>query len=71
LAHVNRQVEHHERMDCIVITQLTWTVESDLITPTLKIRRDTVEGRYESLAKEGQAIVWGPKEVNQDAHQAA
>ena len=71
LAHVNRQVEHHERMDCIVITQLTWTVESDLITPTLKIRRDIVEGRYESLAKEGQAIVWGPKEVNQDAHQAA
>jgi long-chain acyl-CoA synthetase len=71
LGKVNRQVEHHERIDCIVVTQLMWTVETDLITPTLKIRRDTVEGRYLELAREDQLVVWGPKEVNQAAAEVA
>ena len=54
-----------------MVTQLMWTVETDLITPTLKIRRDAVENRYLSLAKENQVVVWGPKESNQASHEAA
>lgn len=70
---VNNQVEHHERMDSLVLTQLTWTVESGLITPTLKIKRDAVESRYLEYAKEGQkGLVWGPKEqAVSSGHQAA
>jgi long-chain acyl-CoA synthetase len=60
---VNTKLEHHERLDCIVISQSIWTVESGLITPTLKIRRESVEGRYYSLGEiSKQLIVWGPKE---------
>ncbi|EAT13170.1 long-chain fatty acid CoA synthetase [Bermanella marisrubri] len=46
LGKVNQDLEHHERVECLVLTQETWTVESGLITPTLKIRRDTVEDRF-------------------------
>lgn len=69
---VNTQVEHHERLDCLVLTRLMWTVESGLITPTLKARRDTVEDRYLSLAPEGtKGIVWGPQEEAAKSHAAA
>ena len=60
LAEVNRKVEHHERMDCLVLTQMMWTVESGLITPTLKVRRDILEDSFMSLADEGGPIVWAP-----------
>lgn len=63
LATVNRGLEHHERLDCIVISQATWSVNSGFITPTLKIRRETVEDRYYSLGENAnEIIVWGPKE---------
>lgn len=69
---VNAQLEHHERLDCIVITQLPWTVESGLITPTLKVRRESVEERYLDLAQEGEkAIIWGPEEAQDRRNQAA
>ena len=72
LAAINTQLEHHERLDCLVLTQLPWTVESNLITPTLKVRRDSVEGRYLELAQEGaKGIIWGPEEEEQKSHQAA
>ncbi|MFT5592877.1 MAG: long-chain acyl-CoA synthetase [Oceanicoccus sp.] len=68
----NAQLEHHERLDCVVLTQLAWTVESGLITPTLKVRRDTVEERYLQLAEEGaKGVIWGPQELQQTSHQAA
>jgi long-chain acyl-CoA synthetase len=60
---INTNLEHHERLDCIVISQSIWTVDSGLITPTLKIRRESVEGRYYPLGENSeQLIVWGPKE---------
>ncbi len=63
VAHMNRELEHHERLDCIVISQSIWTVDSGLITPTLKIRRETVESRYYPLGEHSnELIVWGPKE---------
>jgi long-chain acyl-CoA synthetase len=72
LEKINAQLEHHERLDCVVVTQLAWTVESSLITPTLKVRRDSVEERYLRLAEEGvKGIIWGPEESQETAHQAA
>jgi long-chain acyl-CoA synthetase len=60
---VNDKLEHHERLDCLLISQAIWTVDSGLITPTLKIRRESVESRYYSLGENPkQLIVWGPKE---------
>lgn len=72
LQEVNAQLEHHEQMDTLILTQLMWTVESGLITPTLKIKRDEVESRYLDLAKDGKSgMIWGPKEQTQDKHAAA
>jgi len=71
LDEVNQQLEHHERMSTLVITQLMWTVESGLITPTLKIKRDTVESRYLDMAKKGKGVIWAPKEKQVSGSQAA
>jgi long-chain acyl-CoA synthetase len=72
LEKINGQLEHHERLDCVVLTQLAWTVESGLITPTLKVRRDTVEERYLQLVEEGnKGVIWGPEEAQPESHQAA
>ena len=60
LAKVNQQLEHHERMDCLVLTQMMWTVESGLITPTLKVRRDILEDEYLKLADGSGPIIWAP-----------
>ena len=69
---MNRELEHHERLDCIVISQSIWTVDSGLITPTLKIRRETVESRYYPLGENSsELIVWGPKEDSEKGVEAA
>jgi len=72
LAKVNRDLEHHERLDCIVISQSIWTVDSGMITPTLKIRRESVESLYYPLGEHSdQLIVWGPKEESKKEVEAA
>ncbi|WP_396586792.1 AMP-binding protein [Bermanella sp. R86510] len=69
LGKVNQQLEHHERIDALVLTQLTWTVESGLITPTLKIRRDAVEEHFYQYAQE--LINWAPQTQVSEALQVA
>jgi long-chain acyl-CoA synthetase len=43
---VNSQLEHHEQMRFLVICQQAWTPENNLLTPTLKVRRSTLEQRF-------------------------
>lgn len=60
LAKVNRQLESHERLASLLLTHMAWTVESGLITPTLKIRRDILEDEYLPLVKETVPVAWAP-----------
>ncbi|WP_416307345.1 AMP-binding protein [Neptunicella sp. SCSIO 80796] len=46
---INTTLEKHEKLDGIWILQEAWTVENEMITPTLKIRRQNIEKRFESL----------------------
>ncbi|MNF12003.1 hypothetical protein D3C80_2133660 [compost metagenome] len=46
LAQVNAQLEDHEVLDCLVVVKDTWTIDSGLLTPTMKIRRGPIEERY-------------------------
>ncbi len=46
---VNQTLEKHERLDRIVIAKDEWTIENDLLTPTMKIKRELLESRYKQL----------------------
>ncbi|HSY35078.1 MAG TPA: AMP-binding protein [Acidobacteriaceae bacterium] len=43
---VNAHLEHHEQLRFIVISEQPWTIDNELLTPTLKVRRATLEQRY-------------------------
>jgi len=59
---INTTLDPHERLDCLVIVQQPWTVESGLITPTFKVRRNRIEdvyaAHYERWVVQRRAVVW-------------
>jgi len=62
LAHVNEVLDPHERLACLVVSSTPWTVDNDLITPTMKVKRNRVDdayaahyARWESIR---QPVVW-------------
>ena len=52
LEKVNSQIDAHERLNALVVCKTPWTVENGLITPTLKLKRATVEARYRHIVEE-------------------
>lgn len=62
LAALNAQLDPHERLDRLIVVSTPWTVESGLLTPTLKIKRHRLEALYgQQLRKWSEstaAIVW-------------
>lgn len=46
LEEVNSNLESHARLDRIAISDTTWDVENDLLTPTMKLKRDKIEAYY-------------------------
>ena len=57
---INEKLESHERVSRIVISKEPWSIENDLLTPTLKLKRDNIEAHYQqTVAKEESAkVVW-------------
>jgi len=59
---VNALLDPHERLDCLVVVTQPWTVESGLITPTFKVRRNRIEdvyaSHYERWVVERRTVVW-------------
>ena len=59
---INATLDPHERLDCLVIVQQPWTVESGLITPTFKVRRNRIEdvyaAHYERWVVQRRPVVW-------------
>ena len=45
---VNADLEHHERIAKLVLLSEDWTTENGILTPTLKIKRKTVDNRYQN-----------------------
>ncbi len=45
---VNADLEHHERIAKLVLIAEDWTTENGVLTPTLKIKRKTVDDRYQT-----------------------
>lgn len=46
VADVNPKLDPHEQLDFLAVAKEPWLVENGLLTPTLKIRRTEIEGRY-------------------------
>lgn len=59
LQSVNETLESHERLSTIHVIEDPWTIENELLTPTMKIKRDQLEARYkEMIREEGGAVLW-------------
>jgi long-chain acyl-CoA synthetase len=46
LSSVNEALDPHEQLDCLVVVSEAWTVDNDLVTPTLKVKRNRIEAMY-------------------------
>jgi len=46
LRQVNTELESHQVLDYIFICAESWTCENELLTPTLKLKRDSIEQYY-------------------------
>jgi long-chain acyl-CoA synthetase len=59
---VNAQLDPHERLNFIAIVDGPWTIGNELMTPTLKIKRAAVEGRYRAFVDQwerlNRPVVW-------------
>lgn len=62
LAKVNTGCANHERVSTIVITQETWSEDNQLLTPTLKVRRERIDARYADhylrWHEEPSSVIW-------------
>jgi|TARA_A100001518_G_C1221766_1_gene66484 long-subunit acyl-CoA synthetase (AMP-forming) len=62
LAEVNGRLDHHERLQGLVLVKEVWAVENGFLTPTLKIKRAVIEGTYGERFAEWQqrseAVLW-------------
>ncbi len=51
VANINAEIEKHARIGALIISHDPWSIENEILTPTMKIRRDRVEERFGSLAE--------------------
>ncbi|MGB1138864.1 MAG: AMP-binding protein, partial [Luminiphilus sp.] len=54
---INNQIEKHARIGAVIFSTKPWTIENEILTPTMKIRREQIEKQFgedaERLAREG------------------
>ncbi|CAM3805718.1 AMP-binding protein [Parendozoicomonas haliclonae] len=67
LAEVNSELEGHQRLDHIIVSEEVWGIDNDMLTPTLKIKRNKLEERYGGFLQRSfkQPVVW-ENEVESD-----
>ncbi len=62
IKNINPQLDKHERLKKVVVLKEDWTVENNLLTPTLKIKRNPIEKKYgkeyENWYETADTVVW-------------
>lgn len=48
---INGEVEKHARIGAVIISREAWSIENEVLTPTLKIKREKVEERFGEVAE--------------------
>ncbi|MGJ8687792.1 MAG: AMP-binding protein, partial [Spongiibacteraceae bacterium] len=46
---MNEGLEPHCRIDHICICDEPWSIENNMLTPTMKLKRDVIEAKYRSI----------------------
>jgi long-subunit acyl-CoA synthetase (AMP-forming) len=46
---VNEKLESHQKLAYIIICKEVWSIENELLTPTMKIKRNLIEEKYNEL----------------------
>jgi long-chain acyl-CoA synthetase len=59
---INRELDPHEQLSFVAAVHGPWTIGNDAMTPTLKIKRGVLEGRYqgfiEDWSRQSRPVVW-------------
>lgn len=59
---INEKLEPHEKIEFFVVIMDLWTMDNDMLTPTMKIKRNKIESKYEPLIQSWVAqqkeVVW-------------
>ena len=50
---INAELPKHERVGRLYLTRDDWTTENKLLTPTMKLKRRTIEDHYRGLVDDG------------------
>ncbi|MBC7891850.1 MAG: AMP-binding protein, partial [Sphingobacteriaceae bacterium] len=62
LQRLNPNFKHYEHLKKVVVVRGAWTVDNDLLTPTMKMKRNGIETRYqphfESWYGRAEGVVW-------------
>ncbi len=62
IGEVNTQIDQHEQVKVAIIVKTPWTVENELLTPTMKIKRNPIEkiyrSHYEKWYASKDAVIW-------------
>ncbi len=60
LQKTNSKLEGHQKLDHLIVLKENWTVENDLLTPTLKIKRNEIEASFQHYLTQdlSQQIIW-------------
>ena len=62
LSRINAQLDPHEQLDCLVVTAQAWGVENDILTPTMKVKRNKIEDvfarNYETWVGSRKKVIW-------------
>jgi len=60
LQSVNNLLESHQKLDCLLVCKEPWSIANELLTPTMKIKRNVIENKYTQLVPDtiSDGILW-------------
>lgn len=60
LDEVNAKLESHQTLDRLLVVDEEWTIDNDLLTPTLKVKRHVLEKKYHEVINSSykDKVVW-------------
>jgi long-subunit acyl-CoA synthetase (AMP-forming) len=62
MSEVNAALSPHEKLEFAVVVKEPWTTDNGFLTPTMKIKRNVIEERYEPQVERWfeahQRVIW-------------